>query len=133
MRSINQKACLWLPCVFAVMLFLQACGEEPAKPNPLLGDWKVFKIDRGGMVIEGPKFDGTEYSFRANGTVFGQSPNGDTMTSRYVQSSDSLTYIALGTLAEEHYKIESLSADRLVLSAMLDAIPTTVSMMKLKK
>ncbi len=116
------------------ILILTGCkGEEP---NYLIGKWKVFHINRGGMIVGGRGFKGTEYEFRENGTVFGQGTsnnNQDTLTSRYLHRGDSLVYISLVTQAEEAYHIDSLTESRLVISANIDGIPTRVSMLKLKK
>lgn len=112
-----------------------ASCSAPEEPNHLLGKWKVFYIDRGGMVLGGPKFKGTEYEFRENGTVFAQATsrnNQDTLTSRYEQRHDTLVYISLVTQAEEAYHIDSLTASRMVISAHIDGIPTVVRMLKIK-
>lgn len=122
----------WFAGMAMVVLLIGGCGA-PNEPNLLVGKWKVFHVNRGGDIIGGPRFHGTEYAFRENGTVFGQGHNGDTLTSKYLLTNDSLTYIAIPSLAEERYHLDSLTDDRLVISAEIDGIPTTISMMKLKK
>jgi hypothetical protein len=129
------KSKIWcgIALCWTLGLGLGCQGEEP---NHLIGKWKVFHINRGGMIIGGRGFKGTEYEFRENGTVFGQGTsnnNQDTVTSRYVLRNDTLVYISLLTQAEEAYHIDSLTDSRLVISAKTDGIPTTVSMLKLKK
>jgi hypothetical protein len=119
-------------CLLAGSLFW---GMGCAKPEPdlLLGSWKVFHIDRGGMVIAGPSFKGTEYTFRDNGTVFAQNHNGDTITSGYRHVADSLTYINLASRAEERYHLDSLGPTLLQISAEIEAIPTVIQMSRVKK
>lgn len=115
-------------------LAVTRCGS--GEPDLLLGKWRVYHIDRGGMIIGGPRFKGTEYTFRDNGTVFGQgtaNSNQDTLTSRYERRGDSLVYTHLATQAQEAYHIDTLTAEKLVISAVTDGIPTTVSMQRIKK
>lgn len=114
-----------------LLVFAAGCGAEE-KPNLLLGTWKAFHVDRGGTIIAGPHFKGTEFTFRPNETVFAQSPQGDTLTSRYRHNGDTLTYIGISTFAEEVYQIDSLTVDRLKISANIDGIPTVITMKKLK-
>jgi hypothetical protein len=126
------RTCTWM----ALLLLLATACSPTAEPNRLLGKWKVFYIDRGGMIIGGHGFKGTEYTFRENGTVFAQATsnnNQDTLTSKYEKRGDTLVYISLVTQAEEAYRIDSLTDSRLVLSANTDGIPTQVRMLKLKK
>ena len=133
LRMVNLKTRFGITVLLALTVFIGCKSEEP---NHLIGKWKVFHIDRGGMIIGGRGFKGTEYEFRENGTVFGQGTsnnNQDTMTSRYVQRNDTLVYISLLTQAEEAYHIDSLTESRLVISSNVDGIPTKVSMLKLKK
>lgn len=125
-----------MACFLAVvcLLLLPACSGS--EPDLLLGKWRVYHIDRGGMIIGGPRFKGTEYTFRDNGTVFGQgtaTSNQDTLTSRYERRGDTLVYTHLVTQAQEAYHIDSLTTEKLVISAVTDGIPTTVSMQRLKK
>lgn len=122
-------------CLMAVSLLL-AAGCQGKEPDLLLGKWRVYHINRGGMMIGGPRFKGTEYTFRDNGTVFGQgtsNSNQDTLTSRYDRRGDTLVYTHLVTLAQEAYHIDTLTNEKLVISAVTDGIPTTVSMERLKK
>jgi hypothetical protein len=115
--------CLWI-----------VVGCNPAQEShPIIGSWKVFHIDRGGTVIAGPSFKGSEYTFREDGTVFAQNHNGDTITSGYRLSGDSLTYINLQSQAREGYKLDSLGPTMLQISAEIDAIPTVIQMSRLKK
>jgi hypothetical protein len=132
MLNNHGRTCFWV-----VMLLLLATACKPKEePNLLLGKWKVFYIDRGGMIIGGRGFKGTEYTFRDNGTVFAQATsnnNQDTLTSKYEKRGDTLVYISLVTQAEEAYRIDSLTDARMVLFANIDGIPTQVRMLKLKK
>ncbi len=119
-----------------VLTMILSFGCKAEKQNLIVGKWKVFHINRGGMIIGGRGFKGTEYEFRENGTVFGQgtsNSNQDTLTSKYLQRGDSLIYVSLVTQAEEAYHLDTLTESRLVISANIDGIPTKVSMMKLKK
>lgn len=123
----------WATALLLVFVFLGCNSEQPIS---IVGKWKVFHINRGGMIVGGRGFKGSEYEFRENGTVFARSTsseNQDTLTSRYVRNGDTLTYISLVTQAEETYHIDSLTDSRLIISANPDGIPTTVSMLKLKK
>jgi hypothetical protein len=127
----------WMSRCCVMLLLLVTMGCKPAEePDLLLGKWKVFYIDRGGMILGGPGFKGTEYEFRENGTVFAQATsnnNQDTLTSRYERRNDTLVYISLVTQAEEAYRIDSLTENRLVISSNVDGTPTVVRMLKIKK
>ncbi len=121
--------------LLSVVLFLAlivGCGAAD-EPNLLLGEWKVFHVDRGGMIITGPQFKGTSFTFRENGTVFAQGQGGDTLTSRYLRNLDTLTYVGIATYVEETYLIDTLTIDRLKISANIDGIPTVITMKKIKK
>lgn len=114
--------------MMALLLLVFAC-QEPKK-DQLIGNWKVFYVNRGGTILGGRKFNGTSYQFRKNGTVFAESARGDTLTSRFVRSDDTLKYI--GTGLEEVYHIDTLNASRLVISAEIDGIPTEIRMLRLE-
>lgn len=118
------------------MLAWMACWSActgAKEPDLILGQWRVFHIDRGGTIISGPQFKGTEYTFRENGTVFAQNYNGDTITSGFERRNDTLTYINLASKARESYHLDSISALTMKISAEIDGIPTTISMSRMKK
>ena len=108
------------------------CGATE-KPNDLLGEWKVVYVDRGGMILSGPSFKGTQYTFRDNGLVFAQNYTGDTLTSGYRLHEDTLTYVGIVSPVEESYHVDTLTFEKLVLSAKIDGIPTKIRMFKRKK
>ena len=116
-----------LSLVFGMSLMVSSCTPEVQK-DPLIGHWRVFYVNRGGTILGGQKFRGTAYTFRDNGTVFAESHQGDTMTSRYVHENETLKYIGSGV--EEAYHVDTLSKGRLVISADIDGIPTEIRMLK---
>ena len=123
-----------LACVTVIFLALTMGCKTKEEPNYLLGRWKVFHVDRGGMIIGGKGFKGTEYDFRKNGTVFAEAvsnANVDTMTSKYEHRGDTLIYISLVSQATEAYHIDSLTSTRLVISNNADGIPTRIRMLKM--
>jgi hypothetical protein len=124
---------VWCNCLLAgVLLLAIGCGATD-KSSDLLGQWKTIYVDHGGTLLYGPTFKGTMYTFRPNGTVFAESHKGDTLTSMYKLNGDTLTYIAIGTLAEEVYHVDTLQPFKLVISAQIDGIPTKIKMAKRKK
>ncbi len=123
----------FLAAIFVTTMLVLGCGNESKTPekDPLLGDWRVFYVDRGGTIIGGRKFHGTAYTFRENGTVFAETHKGDTVTSRFEHKGDTLKY--LGNGVEESYHLDTLNNERLVMSAEIDGIPTEIRMMRRKK
>jgi hypothetical protein len=117
-----------LALFFPLLLLAESCEEE-LKPS-VVGKWEVFYINRGGTILGGRKFKGTTYVFRENGTVFAQTPNGDTLTSNYRHSGDTLAYLGRGL--EEVYHLDTLKPERLVISAEIDGIPTEIRMLRVK-
>ena len=117
---------------FGLLTVAIGCGAAQ-KPNDLLGQWKVVYVDRGGMILSGPTFKGTQYTFRDNGLVFAENYNGDTLTSGYRQHGDTLTYMGIANPIQESYHVDTLTFEKLVLSAEIDGIPTKIRMYKRKK
>ncbi len=131
-----RKKTFWGICLVALGLMMGLVGcKEPEKPNFLLGTWKVFYANKGGIIMGGPKFKGSEYTFRPDGTVFARSTSNsfqDSITNRYRLHNDTLTYIGIDVETEEHYHVDTLNAKRLVISAYFEGIPTEIRMFKVK-
>ncbi len=117
---------------FCLLTVAIGCGAAE-KPNDLLGHWKVVYVDHGGIILSGPSFKGTQYTFRDNGLVFAESHKGDTLTSGYRLEQDTLTYMGIANPVEESYHVDTLTFEKLVLSAEIDGIPTKIRMYKRKK
>lgn len=113
-----------------VFLFANACQDDCHLKNPemLYGRWKVFHINRGGEVIGGPGFNGTEFTFTEQGKVKSETPKGDTASVNYVRNCDTLVYTY--PEGEERYRIDSLGQERLRLSGDLQGIPTVINLLR---
>lgn len=132
MRFIQLVAARFcLPLVFIVLVGLafNSCKSQP-EPDLLLGKWKVVYVRTGNQEVGGPTFRGTDFSFRDNGTVMATHYSGDTAVSKYERRGDSLFY--LNPAGNEGYRLDSLTKEKLVISAVEDGMPKLVRMVRLK-
>ncbi len=111
------------------LLAFSACKTPPG-PDLLKGKWKVVHVRSGNEEFGGPTFHGADFFFRDNGTVLVTQYSGDTIVSNYERRGDSLFYI--NPAGNEAYHMDSLTQDKLVISATMGGVPKRVSLVSLK-
>jgi hypothetical protein len=109
-------------------LVLVGCKSQPA-PDLLKGKWKVVHVLSGSQEYGGPTFQGADFHFRENGTVLVTQASGDTTVSRYEQRGDTLIYLKPD--GQERYHVDSLTANKMVITADLQGMPTRIRMQRL--
>ena len=117
-------ACLLLP-----LLALSACKTSPG-PDLLKGKWKVIHVLNGTEEFGGATFHGADFNFRDNGTVLVTQYSGDTTVSKYERRGDSLFY--LNPEGNESYLLDSLTANKMVITSVMDGVRKRVEFVRLK-
>lgn len=111
--------------IFAALsiLFIFAC-KGPV--DLMLGKWQVDRVTQDGHEIGGGKFRGTTYEFRENGTVWSQTPNGDSTTVKYERRGDTLVWVTMDR--DVIYMIDSLTENFCRFSGDVDGFKTVIDM-----
>jgi hypothetical protein len=110
-------------------LAFAACKTQPG-PDLLKGKWKIIHVLNGTEEFGGPAFHGADFYFRDNGTVLVTQYSGDTTVSNYERRGDSLIY--LNPAGNESYSLDSLTANKLVISAVMGGVRKRVEFVRLK-
>lgn len=133
LKKIELKLIGFFTALCFASLLILGCetGTKAPEIDPIIGEWQIFYVNRGGTILGGRKFHGTKFTFHEDGTVFTESYQGDTNTTRYAHHGDTLKYI--GNEVEENYHLDTLNQERLVMSAEIDGIPTEIRMMRQNK
>jgi|GEM_PF-2444469 hypothetical protein len=132
LKPNTDKMLLW-GIMFLLAAGCDSTASDPCKyehPEWLYGRWKVFHINKGGMKIGGQGFRGTDFTFRENGTVHTESPEGDTNTVKFQYLCDTLIYFT--PAGNEFYSIDSLTEHRLRLGYVSEGIPSIVDFLKVQ-
>lgn len=128
-RHVRRFFRLSLPLGLLLTSLATACRQAPG-PDLLKGKWKVVYVRNGTEEFGGPTFRGTDFTFRDNGTVLTTQYNGDSTVSNYARRGDSLIY--LNPAGNEAYAIDSLTPDKLVITAVMGGVRKHVRMVRLK-
>jgi hypothetical protein len=127
-RLLCRHFCLMLP--LGLLIGLATSCKQAAGPDLLKGKWKVVYVRNGTEEFGGPTFNGTDFTFRDNGTVLATQYSGDTAVSNYTRRGDSLIY--LNPTGNEAYAIDTLTQEKLVITAVMNGMRKHVRMVRLK-
>lgn len=111
------------------LLAFAACKSQPG-PDLLKGKWKVIHVLNGTEEFGGATFHGADFNFRDNGTVLVTQYSGDTTVSNYERRGDSLFY--LNPEGNESYFLDSLTANKMVISGVMAGVRKRVEFVRLK-
>lgn len=114
-------------CILAVSILSCNSPAQEAPKDLLLGKWKVSVVERGGELIGGAGFNGSQYEFRADSTVVAMS-SGDTISVQYGRSGQSLIYKF--DQGNERYRIDELNETTLKIFSDVDGVPTTSTLVR---